>query len=176
MRRAWPAAIPIALVAAISCAPPEREEESPAPKHGVAGIQPKEICFAPPLLRGGIERPILDHPADAGRCVANSFEQIMRPARDFGRDTLPLRLEVASDGRVVDVEYVDPCTGFRFSVDRETDACIRRALAEWRFVPDTDTCPVESYSHDVQGITLAPPVTTHPTRQASRGCGTAVGT
>jgi hypothetical protein len=77
-------------------------------------------------------------PADPRRCLGPAWS---------GRG-LPVDMRIV-DGRVVEFEFYDQCSGDRFTVPSDVRECIANALATWRY-PTWPTCPGQrSSSHDM---------------------------
>jgi hypothetical protein len=61
------------------------------------------------------------------------------------RKTLPASLAISPEGLVAAVEFRDPCSGVEFHPSQDVRRCIAQALAEWKFAPDVEECPMRYY-------------------------------
>ena len=93
--------------------------------------EPAHVCVEipppPPVLLG--ER------FDAGECAPASY-----------RHGLPLEVTVVQ-GRVGSFRFHPPCGGEDVVVSPEIEACVRRAVARWRYLVFTPQCPGQTSAY-----------------------------
>ena len=141
----------VAVMAAVACT---GTDDVLPDLHGQQALQAgtSTICDQVPM-QVAFERPVLVQPDNLRHCVSrHALVEAGRRAAPWPvaePKRLPVTFSVAADGRVKKgVSFWNHCSGSQFAVDAATEACLQRALSEWRYAPDVEGCPLRYFAQE----------------------------